>query len=198
MPILRVFRAFGPSRLGLLALVAALVSGCVTVDVTLAPDGSGTITYEAAVMPGSSVEAQKALFTSPHVTVQTLTIDPKSSMMKVTAKVDDITELDSAKAFADVDVVRTQSGEDTTLTATITNRAPRPDAPEDGVAGPRITATLPGKVIEATGAKHEVSGSTVTWTLTRTEYLRAGKHVLTVRYATPKDGGAAKPAPAKP
>ena len=79
--------------------------------------------------------------------------------MKVTAKVDDITELDSAKAFANVDVVRTQSGEETTLTATITNPAPKTDAPDDGAAGPRITATLPGKVIEATGAKHEVSGA---------------------------------------
>jgi hypothetical protein len=169
-----------PSRTALLALAVMLCAGCVTVDGTLKADGSGTLEVTYRIPPNTTEAAERARFTSPHVTVKSITMQPDRATVKVAF--DDVTKLATAEGFKALDVTRTRTGDEEALRVIVTNRTPVPQVRDEGRAGPHITLQLPGKVIEA-NRQAEVSGERVVWRISFADYVRNPTTDLVVRYA---------------
>jgi hypothetical protein len=169
-----------PSRTALLALAVMLCAGCVTVDGTLQADGSGTLEVTYRIPPNTTEAAERARFTSPHVTVKSVVMQPDRATVKVAF--DDATKLATADVFKTLDVTRTRTGDEEELRVIITNRNPVPQVRDEGREGPRITLELPGPVKEA-NRKAEVSGNRVVWRIPFVDYVRNPTTDLLVRYA---------------
>ena len=162
---------------GLLVLVG--LTGCVTVDGVLKPDGSGTLTMTYALPPNPTEAKEKARFSSSHVTIDSYSMTGKTATFKAT--VDDVTKLSSAEGFKDVTVERGKDGTDETLTITLNN--PNPIVLKDEQPGPTYSVTLPGAVKSA-NRDGVVSGDKVTWKFPKlSEYAKEKKIDLKVTYA---------------
>lgn len=183
-----------PKILLLVALAVGLV-GCLTLDSTLAPDGSGTLDMTYRTRPYANAAAEKRLYSSEHVIVDSLSFtDASTAVLK--AHFDDVTKLSTAEGFNDVTITRTRDGDDERLAIHIVNPEPIP-IPDKGQPGPKITLHLPGPVREANNDA-KVAGDTVTWSFTLTQWAQAKTTDLTVRYGSPapkaKTDGAEAPA----
>lgn len=168
------------SRTALLALALMLCAGCVTADGTLQANGAGTLEITYRVPPNTTEAAERARFTSPHVTVKSVALQPDRATVKVAF--DDVTKLATAEVFKTLDVTRTRTGDEETLRVIVTNRTPVPQVRDEGRAGPQITLQLPAKVLEA-NRQAEVSGEKVVWRIPFVDYVRNPTMDLVVRYA---------------
>src|SRR5262245_58567264 len=181
------------TRVLLLACLA--LSGCLTFDGVLKPDGSGTVDMTYTLPQGTDEAKEKASHSSDHVTLESFTMsdDKKSATAKL--KVDDVTKLSTAEAFKDVVVKRTNEGSDEILSITINNPKPLNIA-DKSKPGPKINLTLPGAVREA-NRDGKVSDNKVSWSFTLADFAKEKSLELTVRYAAAEaKDAAAKPAAA--
>src|SRR2546422_2882016 len=132
---------------GTLAVAAAgLLAGCFTVDATLRADGSGTI--EMAYIPArhATIESETARFSSAHVKVQEVV--PREVGAFLRASFDDVTKLGTAEGFSVVSVTRDRKRDQERLRVVLRNATPK-EITEEKRPGPRITITLPGRVLVA-------------------------------------------------
>jgi hypothetical protein len=193
---------------GLVALAAA-VSGCFTVVGTLTTEGSGKLTVTYFPRPQATVASETKRFSSPHVTVENLRIEPRRAVAEL--RFDDVTKLNTAAAMADATVSRTREGATEQLKALLRNTFSAQDraliarhAREHPEAeGPTFELALPGPIVAANRGATK-SENRVAWKITLAEYARADVLDLEVTYKVPAGGvsptkAVEKPAPpAKP
>jgi hypothetical protein len=166
------------SALVLPVLVAACVSGCLTADGTLAPDGSGTFTVSYKAPPGATEASLRPLLMAPGATVESFTLaDDRTVTGKV--KVADLATINKMPLFKNVTVTRTAEGDDQVLTVKATN--PPKSVDDKTLAGPKIEITLPGKVLEAS-EPGKIDGKRVTWSFTLAEWYARKTVELEARY----------------
>lgn len=159
-----------------------LLAGCVTVDATLRSDGSARMLILYRTPPDATEFLERARFTSPGVTVESVKIfEDQTTVLRLT--VDDVTRLGQAKGFEMVDVGRGPMGTDEQITITLRNPKPMTVASENR-PWLTVSATLPGPVRSA-NRNAAVLGSRLTWTVSKSDYERAPATVLTVRYTPP-------------
>ena len=174
----------------MLALLAIFAVGCFTADVTLNADGSGTAEITYAVLPNAKVDAEKARWSSPHVTLKSFTPKPNNTAV-VQVAFDDVTKLSTADGFKQVqELTRTREGDVEHIKVVISNPRPTKDVKDDGRPGIQLTANLPGPVKEANRGA-EVQGNRVTWHISLYEFLRVASTEVTVTYAVSGTEGAA-------
>src|SRR5690349_15669203 len=144
----RALAQAGAMRRVLLAVVAsATLAGCVTIDATLAPDGSATFRMTYRTGPDATEFMEKRRVASEDVIVDRVKIE-EDGLTTVDAHVDDVTRLSTSAAFRDVTVTRARDGAEEIVTIVAVNRAPA-RRKDDRRAGPRLTITLPGEVVRA-------------------------------------------------
>ncbi len=179
-------RIVGAGRsLGIAAVLAALSAwtcGCVVCWGILNADGSGMFEINYGPPPGATPESVKAQFQSPHVKVESAAITPEGRAV-VRATFDDITQISSAPMLGAVSIARARIGREERLSIVLHHS--RADADDTGREGPRISITLPGKIIEA-NKNAEITGNRVVWRYTLNEFNRESPRELTVRYAAPR------------
>jgi hypothetical protein len=187
-------------RFGLVALVVA-VSGCFTVAGTLQKDGSGKLTLTYVPPLNSTVSSETKRFTSPHVTVETIRIEPKGAVADL--RFDDVTKLSTAQGLANVTVTRTRQGTEELLKVLIRNAFKANERELIGrharehpeAEGPRFELTLPGPVVEANRGATKTENRVV-WKIPLAEYARTDVLDLDVKYKAPEGGEAPAKAPA--
>lgn len=183
----------------LACFLAVFASGCLTLKSTVRPDGSSTLDMRYQVDEDTTVAVEKARFTSPHFTVQEVTVDAKKKEAHVIGTLDDVAKLQTVPFFRSVAVTEARDGALEKLTLVVTKEKTL-ELPK-GQPGPEITLTLPGPVGDAT-PKAEVKDGTVTWKLALDEFAREKTTTLTVAWTVPPDarlgGTPAEKAPAKP
>lgn len=83
----------------IVVLTASLfLSGCLTIDSVLNADGSGTMTLEYDVKPGTSVESLKKAVQGPHVTIEGAKVQSGKAQFQL--KFDDVTKLSTSMIFS--------------------------------------------------------------------------------------------------
>jgi len=180
------------ARSGLaLALVVGL-AGCVTIDGTLEASGAARVRMTYHTVPNATEGVERRRFTSSHVTVESFTMAPGGEAT-VIVRADDAANLPSADAFRDATVKRERKDGNEVLTIQLVNQKPL-TIPDAGKPGPKITLTLPGKVVEANeGAT--VSGNVVTWSYALAAYVQRPSIDLVARYAAADAAPSATTAP---
>ena len=165
----------------LVACVVALLplAGCVTVEATLRPDGSGILEMTYHASPDTTEFWERRQYSSPHVHVDAVKIY-ESQRAVLRATVDDVTQLRTAPGFQLVEIRRERDGDDERLALRLSNPGPKP-TPDDPAPWMRIGLTVPGRI---RSASHDgvVAGDHVAWTVTRSEYARNAVTELTVRW----------------
>jgi len=156
------------------------LAGCVTVDATLEASGAARVRMAYHAVPDATEALERQRFTSAHVTVESFTLAPGGAVT-VVARVDDAANLPTAAAFRDATVKRERKGDEETLTVHLVNRTPL-ELKDAGKPGPKITLTLPGKVLEA-NENATVSDNVVTWTYGLAAYVKRASIDFVVRYA---------------
>jgi hypothetical protein len=154
------------------------LSGCVVCWAILKPDGSGTLELTYGHPPHATEESIRADFSSPHVTVDSVTIRPVNTAV-VRAHFDDITKLSTAAWFRPVSITRTRERNEETLSIVLGHDPSEPKDPD--ADGPQLSITLPGRILAA-NKDAEVTGNRVVWRYTQGEFGRAQDRQLTVRY----------------
>jgi hypothetical protein len=165
-------------RLAALAVLGSLLAGCFTVEGLLRADGSGTV--DLTYVPGkhATIDSETARFTSAHVKVQS--VEPVPGGARVRAEFDDVTKLSTAAGFRVVTVVRRRRGGREALKLVVRN--PQPKRFEDhGEPWPRISLTLPGRVVAATSAA-EIAGDRVTWKIPIAAYVSRPRIAVSARW----------------
>jgi hypothetical protein len=177
-------------RARLAIILLAITAGCVTVDGTLKPDGSGTLGLVYRTPAKATEASERQRFTSGHVKVDSLTLKSGgTTTLKVSF--DDVTKLSTASGFKDVTVVR--SPEEGAEKVTVTLKNPNPvDIKDDTPHGPTFNFTLPGRVLEA-NRNATVIGDRVTWTFGLREYAKQSSVDLVTRYAAAPAGKESAP-----
>jgi hypothetical protein len=171
-------------------LLAALACGlpalfaCVTVEGTLGADGAGTVVMEYPVSPNTTERLERRRFTSSHITIDSFEIRPDRKA-RVKLSLADAAKLSTAEMFRGVTVTRMRTGEEERLTIRVVNPVSK-QIEDDGRPGPKISLTLPGKVLEANrGARFEENR--VTWQFSLADYVKDKTTELTARYTVPAD-----------
>lgn len=167
-------------RLRPLAALAALplLAGCFTVDALLRADGSGTMDLVYVPKKHATIDSESARFTSAHVRVAS--VEPHPGGARIRVAFDDVTALSTAEGFRDVAVVRGRRGAREALKLVLRNPEARPFE-DHGEPWPRITLTLPGPVVAASG-RAEIAGDRVTWRLPIAEWVSRPRTALSVRW----------------
>src|SRR5262249_44102332 len=156
-------------RTGLPMAILVAVTGCVSVDATLEPDGSGTIGMTYHLPPNATEADERTRFSSDHVKLKSLAFR-QDGTADVKVHVDDATKPSTAPAFRDTVITREQEGKDEILKLHVINRNPA-ELKDETKEGLTIRISLPGKVVEANeGAT--ASGNTVTWRFSFASYMR--------------------------
>ncbi len=173
-----------------LGLLAIYLAGCFTADAKLEADGTGTVDLTYPVDPKAKPEAEKARWSSAHVTLKSFT--PKgNNQAQVVVAFDDVTQLSSADGFVNVAVTKTRDGDDDVVKIVIKNPKPNPTAKDANGPDPVLKVTFPGAVKEA-NRNGKVSGNTVTWSPPLLDMIREPALDFTARYPAPA-GDAKKP-----
>jgi hypothetical protein len=175
-----------PGRTVVATLLLIPLAGCVTVEATLRSDGSGTLVMTYQTQPDATEFIERRRFTSPHVTVTSVKIyEDQRTVLRAT--VDDVRQLSTAPGFALVAVTRTREDDDERLVVTLVNPAPVA-VKQKTTPWFSLSVTLPGAVRDA---NHHavVSGSRVTWSVSRSDYQSRPTTALSVRYRPPSSAG---------
>jgi len=177
----RVRRVRSVVRAALATILAAFLSGCVVCWGILEPNGSGMLEVTYPPPKDATRETVTRDFSSAHVTVDSVTMtDDRNAVVRL--HFDDVTKLSTAPWFRPVDISRTRTGNEETLRIVLRHRQGETDNPE--ADGPRISITLPGRIIEA-NKDAEVTGNRVVWRYTRGEFSSGKDRELVVRYRAP-------------
>jgi hypothetical protein len=170
-----------------LVVLLATLTGCFTVEARLDRNlaASMWLTYFAPRHATAETEGER--FSSPDVRVGTFF--NVRQFVRVDLAVDDVTRLASAPAFHGVVVTRTRSDGVERLDIQV----PGPDAKQRALVqgalamapkskGPRITLTLPGRVLDASPGIH-VRGDRIKWYMPLAAYRDSTSTALWVRYS---------------
>jgi hypothetical protein len=169
----------GISRRIAWAIVLCLVwgtSGCITVDGTLASDGTGWVNVRYPAPLGATEASQRLLLGSSGLPLESLSIGADRTL-SATLSFTDLSDLSSIPVLQNTTVAQASQGDDRVLTISVSKLQKVHDA--TGTAGPRIRLTLPGDVVEATpgatidGRHIEWSFTVADWTARPTQELRA-------------------------
>jgi hypothetical protein len=161
------------------------LSGCFTLDLTLKPDGSGSLEYGYSAAPKVTEASEKTRFTSPEFTPESVTLTADKPAV-VKGSFTDVTKVSNVEAFRFAVVTRVREGKSETLTISFINPDPRPK-PDKGMTDPRITLHLPGKVLEARpSATATITGEQVVWAFPIADFYEHKKLDLVVKYQVPK------------
>jgi len=161
-----------------LVAVSLGLAGCFEVDATLDRNGSGTLQMTYVPMPHATIDSDKAKFSSPHVTVQSITPSEKGTVLK--AAFDDVTRLSTAEGFRPVTVRRERVGNGERLRILIQNPKPVPSSETGPVS--RFAITLPGRV-QFANRDAEVRDNRVVWRVPLEQFVSHRFTKLSVRYA---------------
>lgn len=165
-------------RAAMLAALSAWLSGCLVGWGVLQPDGSGMLELTYTAGEQATEESEAMLFRSPHLTIQSLTIG-QGRRAVVRLAFDDVTTLSTAAWFRGATITRSREGREERLHVVIDHE--RWDVAEEGRPGPRISITLPGRIVEA-NEPAEVTRNRVVWSYTLAEFLAQTRIPLHVRY----------------
>ena len=197
VPVIRGFKLSRKEslmhRMLLWTLLTVLVAGCVTADVKVNGDGSGTIVLEY-LMPTFTEEHTRKLLTAPGVTIKSLEIktvegSPLSSKKTVaTLDVDNLTKLGAIPLFrmfgAQVRIADAEGGRKLMqLTVRRARKATEPPQETNNT----IRVHFPGPVAESSA---QIADSTVTWKFPSSEYYSKPELKLTALYAVAPSGAA--------
>jgi len=175
------------SALRSLLVTAAVVglslslSGCVVVWGILNADGSGMFELTYSPPPDATTESVAAQFNSPHVHVQSVTFNQEHKAV-VRASFDDITQISTAPWLGSIAITRTREGSEEVLRIVLNHAKRQTPEEEKDRDGPRISITLPGRIVEA-NKQAEITSNRVVWRYTRQEFDSESPRELVVRYA---------------
>lgn len=189
----------------LLVPVLVFASGCITADVKIEADGSGTLeaTFDP-ILPTDEAKERSA-FQAPGVTVQEVTLGelrtgiagqkvPES--IRVRASFTDVTKLPQAPRLARYGVEISDAGEGMKLLRVTL----KPQSQGKGFDHPKpvtIRIQLPGDVVESSA---KIEGRTVVWTFPAPSYIGPETMKLEAKYkvaAAPAAGTGSAPTGAK-
>jgi hypothetical protein len=188
-------------RMLLWTLLTVLVAGCVTADVKVNKDGSGTIALEY-LMPTFSEQQTRKLLTAPGVTIKSLEIkavegSPAQSKKTVAQlEVSDLTKLAKIPLFRmfGAQVKIADEGGGRKRMQLLLRRARKATEPPQETVN-TITVHFPGPVAESSA---QITDSTVTWKFPNSDYFSKPEMKLTALYAVAPPGPAvAPPGPAE-
>jgi hypothetical protein len=154
------------------------MSGCITVDGTLASDGTGWVNVRYAAPLGATEASQRLLLGSFGPKLESLSIGA-DRMLSATLRFTDVTDVGSIPVFENTTVAQAAQGDDRVLTISVSKLQRVPEAAS--VAGPRIGVTLPGDVVEATSGGR-IDGEHVEWSFTVADWTARPTQELRVRY----------------
>jgi hypothetical protein len=177
----------------LLALV--LLSGCITADGVLKPDGSGTMKISYPVNQEVTADSERKRVASPHVKVEKAEVSGARATVQLA--VDDVRKLDTSVLFTDVRVTLEEKDEGRReLVARRSNPKPvvLPDAALERLGREvKITLTVPGEVVESNGKTTGPTG--VVWEMPTNDFFGVPQRELRVVYKAPSpEKPAEKPA----
>ena len=175
------------------SLLTVLVTGCVTADVKVNGDGSGTITLEY-LMPTFTEEHTRKLLTAPGVTIKSLeirTVEGSPGLSKKTVaqlEVSNLTKLGAIPLFrlfgAQVKIADAEGGRKL-MQLTVRHARKATEPPQE--TNNTIRVRFPGPVAESSA---EIADSTVTWKFPSSEYYSKPEMKLTALYAVAPSGAA--------
>jgi hypothetical protein len=165
-------------RSALLTVLLLCSSGCLVCWGILNPDGSGMLEITFDPPKGATRESLTADFSSAHVAVDSVTLGTDRRAV-VRVHFDDITQLSTAPWFAPVSISRTREANDETVRIVLKHTPGK--SPDPQADGPRISLTVPGRIIEA-NKDAEVTDDRVVWRYTMGEFNSGKERELVVRY----------------
>jgi hypothetical protein len=171
----------GISRRIAWAIVFCLVcgtSGCITVDGTLASDGTGWVTVRYTAPRGATEASQRLLLGSSGLPLESLSIGA-DRMLSATLSFTDVTDVGDIPVFENTTVAQASQGDDRVVTIVVSKLQKVPGAAD--VAGPRIRLTLPGDIVEATPGS-TIDGEHVEWSFTVADWTARPTQELRARY----------------
>jgi len=169
------------------AVLLASLTGCFTVEARLDRNAAASMWLTYFAPRHATQESERERMSSPHVRVGTFR--NVYQLVRVDLAVDDVTRLATAPAFDGVAVTRTPSDGAERLDI----RVPGPDAKQRALVqsalvmaprskGPRITLTLPGRVLDTSPGIH-VRGNRIKWYMPLAAYRDSTSTALWVRYS---------------
>lgn len=180
-----------------IALLVVVLGGCFTADVTLNPNGSGTMKVTYLPMWSTTEALERKALQGPGVTVHEVKLGELSAGpggIKIPASVDARVDFASVAELAGVErlmrfqVELADAAENTKrLTVSVKTDKPQKALPFEQPATIRIR--LPGDVIESSAT---VEGRTVVWTFSTADYFGKPGLKMTATYKV----AALSPAPA--
>jgi hypothetical protein len=175
------------------SLLTVLVAGCVTADVKVNKDGSGTIAFEY-LMPNFTEEHTRKLLTAPGVTIKSLEIKTLEGSPKplqktvVQLEVSYLTKLGAIPLFrlfgAQVRITDAEGGKKL-MQLTVRRGRKATEPPQE--TSNTIRVRFPGPVAESSA---EIADSTVTWKFPSSDYYSKPEIKLTALYAVAPTGTA--------
>jgi len=191
-------------RILLLTLLTVLAAGCLTADVRVKGDGSGTIALEYLIPDISEVHARN-LVTAPGVTIKSLEVKEVKTAeggaapwhkTVATLEVSDLRKLGSVPLFrlfgTQVTIADAEGGRK--RMQLLVRHAGKPAEPQQET-GNTIRLHFPGPVVESSA---QIVDSTVTWKFPSSEYYSKPELKLTALYAVAPAGQAEPEAGTKP
>jgi hypothetical protein len=174
------------------AAIAVCGVGCITADGVLDADGGATLSVGYQVPATTTEDSQRSLLHAQGVTVESLTISPEH-MASAKLRMADVSALGKTVIFKDVKVTRSTEGSAGVLTIDIRtlDKAPK----DNGIPGPKIGITFPGKVLEAS-EPGVVAVDHVQWNFPLSEFLSHKSWTLKARYEAPPPSASTTTSPA--
>jgi hypothetical protein len=166
------------SAWAIMLCLACGTSGCITVDGTLASDGTGQVTVRYIAPPGATEASQRLLLGSCGLPLESLSIAADRTL-SATLRFDDVTDVGNIPVFENTTVAQASQGGDRVLTISVSKLQKVPDP--TGTTGPRIRLTLPGEVVEATPGG-TIDGEHVEWSFTVADWTARPTQELRARY----------------
>jgi hypothetical protein len=170
-----------------LLVVTGTLAGCFTLEARLTPNGDAAAWLTYFPPRHATRESELERFSSAHVRVGTF--QNVQRFVRVDLAIDDVTALRDTPGFQGVAVTRTRGDGSERLDVTL----PGPDARQrtlidnalkisPNAKGPRVTLTLPGRVLE-TSPGIRVRGDRIKWQTSLAAYRAAASIPIWVRYS---------------
>lgn len=178
--------------LSVLTFLAVGSGGCFDLEARLDAHGGARLRFRYVLDPGSTPDAQLAIFTTPHVHPEGITVERRKlgslpvpifgHVATIDLAVSDVEWLKEVKPFERVEVTRETRQGLSTLHIRVVH--PTPSRVEDnGQLGPRIALALPGSIRDARPKPQLLVDERVIWQLRFVDLLDTID--LQVTYATP-------------
>jgi hypothetical protein len=189
--------------LGTLLLVVGLLGGCLTADVKLKPDGSGTIEVQFDPVLPTTAAQERELFQGPGVTVETVEVGDekigvtgtaKPEWIRVRAAFKDVMKLTTVRRLERFKATLADAGDGKKRLAVsvVSQTHGRGFQHKDPVV---IRVHLPGDVVESSAP---AEGRVVTWSFPATDFVAGTAPTLQVTYKVSAAEPAESPAEKAP